>query len=240
MTFQYATEQQKQDRLEAMKSMRFDKGKTMQQIADQFGLSRERVRQILGNTGWIASQENLYLPRKRVTQQRRQEKIDLIAQYDSPNQTTRALQEQTGLRYGLVSALRPCKRHVIDNPLCREGQRAEELVSKILNENNILNTLMSNSCHFDILLENGKTIDVKSRTHPTPGVSSENFYFFVCVRARKHDKPLPDFWALVIHEDIFIVPQTAMLPCGAIGFVWPATKRYKWQQYHNRFDLLLK
>jgi DNA-binding CsgD family transcriptional regulator len=38
-----------------MRRLRYGDGWTLQRIADRYGISRERVRQILGNTGSIAS-----------------------------------------------------------------------------------------------------------------------------------------------------------------------------------------
>ena len=37
--------------------MRFGELKTLQEIGDEFGITRERVRQILGNTGYIVNRK---------------------------------------------------------------------------------------------------------------------------------------------------------------------------------------
>jgi hypothetical protein len=45
----------RQERIEQMKYLRFEKKWTLQQIGNHFGgLSRERVRQLIGNTGYVA------------------------------------------------------------------------------------------------------------------------------------------------------------------------------------------
>jgi DNA-directed RNA polymerase sigma subunit (sigma70/sigma32) len=39
------------ERIEEMKRLRFEEKWTLQQIADKYGICRERVRQLIGNTG---------------------------------------------------------------------------------------------------------------------------------------------------------------------------------------------
>lgn len=43
------------DRKQEMKELRFSEGWTLQRIADHYDITRERVRQILGNTGRISN-----------------------------------------------------------------------------------------------------------------------------------------------------------------------------------------
>ena len=46
-----------ENRTKKMIRMRFGELKTLQEIGDEFGITRERVRQILGNTGYIVNRK---------------------------------------------------------------------------------------------------------------------------------------------------------------------------------------
>lgn len=232
----------RQKRREEMKKLRLENGWTVQQIGDKFRISRERVRQIIGNTGWISSPNNLFINKKEKTRKRKENLANLVKNFDSPFISTSKLSKLTGIPYKKIGHLRVYKRHKVESETTTNGQKAEEFVSKILKENKIDNKLMPNRCQYDIELENGKRIEVKSRTHPEKRHTSDNFYLFICIRERKKFKPLPDFLILVINKDIFIIPQNKIPECGAIGFVWPPNKNHHskrhWVQYHNQFDLL--
>jgi len=47
------SKQESEDRINEMKRLRFEEKYTLQQIANLYDLSRERVRQLIGNTGRI-------------------------------------------------------------------------------------------------------------------------------------------------------------------------------------------
>lgn len=46
-----------QQRFKEMLHLRFVERWTLQQIADKYNMTRERVRQIIGNTGWVNKKE---------------------------------------------------------------------------------------------------------------------------------------------------------------------------------------
>jgi hypothetical protein len=218
-------------------------GRTIQQIATVYGISRERVRQVIGNTGYIASPENVYAERKAETKKRHLQLIKKIALLDKPELTTWELARKLNMSYLKTSLNRQIRRHKTNNAFTNIGMAAEEYVSEELSRRGIKNELMPIGHPYDIETHAGKTIDVKTRTHAENIRTSRNFYFFNLRHTERQyrKKEYPDFMALVINKDIFIIPKNKLPECSALGFCWPEGKHrhgQNWQQYHNRFDLL--
>jgi len=131
------------------------------------------------------------------------------------------------------------KRHAakLDSSVDK-GYKAEEYVSSILNENGIKHRLTNSRPH-DIILENGKNIEVRSRYKTHDNCKSKNFYFFPL--SEKLQNPA-DFIILVIDDGkekhCFVIPFSKVK--SGIGFVYPKTRksRSNWHSYENRWDLL--
>jgi hypothetical protein len=195
---------------------------TLEKIAIFFGMSRQRVQQIIGTS-------------KRVEKHFSFTKaVNML--YLDPTKTKKEMQSITGRRiinwFGM--------RHPLEGKNQIQGYEAEEYVSRRLLELGIQNTL-TNSRPIDIVLDNGIKIEVKSRTKPHPNKYSDNLYFFPLAKDVK--KNIADFYILVIYEDCFVIPSSDIPVHGGIGFVWPKTtskvgKFSNWTEYHNRFDLL--
>lgn len=47
----WLSKEEREERLKEMKRLRFEERWTLQQIGIKFGITRERVRQLIGNTG---------------------------------------------------------------------------------------------------------------------------------------------------------------------------------------------
>jgi len=203
--------------------LRNEKNWTLEKIGIFFGLSRERVRQIIGDGAKIKTKA--FRIKKAVELQ----DLDVT-------KTTQEIKEITG-RYSIDWF---GLRHPASGGNAKLGYDAEEFVSKVLTENGIQNKL-TNSRPVDIILDNGLNIEVKSRSKSQFTKTSKNFYYFPL--ARDIVKGSADFYILVINEDCFVIPSHDVPAHGGIGFVWPKTtsKRGKfsnWTEYHNRFDLL--
>jgi hypothetical protein len=197
---------------------------SLERIATKYGISRERVRQIIGNSGHLVQsrQRRIYEENKHLSNSR--------------------LSDAMGVVIGSLYHYRSGERHEIDEGGKGGGQKAgaemEDLVSKKLHSIGIDNTLMPHQHPFDILLQNGKRVDVKS-TDPAAISRNSPIYSFTTGTYRKGN--YCDFLILVLRDvtEYFVVPIDDAK--GIIRFCWPETsfgKKSKWLRYHNRFDLL--
>ena len=203
--------------------LRVNKKWTLDKIGIFFGVSRQRIEQIVGNT------DNIKTKAFRIKKAVELQDLDVT-------KTTQEIKEITG-RYsvnwfGL--------RHPASSGNAKLGYDAEEFVSKVLTDNGIPNKL-TNSRPIDIILDNGLKLEVKSRSKSQPTKTSKNFYYFPLIRDVV--KGTADFYILVINEDCFVIPSSDVPGHGGIGFVWPKTTSKQgrfsnWTEYHNRVDLL--
>lgn len=223
---------QLRNRKQKMISMRNEK-KTLQEIADKFGITRERVRQIIGNTGGEAIKKRM------------DDKLDFVK--SNPQKTNSELIEDLRVKFGaglgkLFFNIRSKTRHAIDGGALQLGVEAEIIVSEKLNSLGIKHQLMPHHHVFDIQLENGKTVDVKSRINQSIAPSAAGRlktpqWRFVARKEKKGN--YTDFFILYIWatKDFFVVPNEDVHN-DQIVFCWPPKKPSKWHKYHNRFDLL--
>jgi hypothetical protein len=208
------------DRVQEMRRMRFEESKTLQEIADRYGISRERVRQILGNSGQVA------LGKKRRTYN------------ENKHLSNSILSGLLGIVKRSIYNYRNGERHEIDGGYAKIGADTEVVVSKKLFSLGIGNKLMPHMHTFDILLDNGIKIDVKS-SNPMPMSRLSPMYNFATGVYRKGH--YCDFLILFLQDakEFFVVPDREIT--GIIRFCWPESdygKKSKWLDYHNRFDLL--
>lgn len=216
------------NRTAEMLSMRHDKKMSLQSIANFYGISRERVRQIIGNSG------NVYLDDARRK----------ISELDMAQLTTSELAEKLGVGFVRASKIisANCPRHaVVEGCNISVGMKAEEIVSEILRNEGFDCALMPIHHPFDILVNGSIKIDVKSAARPSksPSIRTINPLYRFGVKNGK----AADFYIFFMHEtnDMFIVPQHVVGKFSDnISFVWPSNRPEigKYQRYHNRFDLL--
>jgi hypothetical protein len=217
----------KEARIKRLKKLRNDKGMLIQEIADMEGVSRERIRQIIGNTG-----------------------RDFIGKFVENNvavsssMTTRQSEDLFGGRgKGILRKKISEIWHRVhgESPTAR-GVIAEEKISKKLAADGIENKLMPYGHPFDILLGNGKRVEVKtafSVSKTSPAMVSAQYRFHV----RKKEKGTHcDFYVLYIEptNEFFIVPNSEINSVDHIYITSPKPKR-SWGKYHqfkDRFDLL--
>lgn len=213
---------QNRERKNNMIHLRFKEKRSLREISEIYHISRERVRQIIGNTGTGI-----------ITKRRRKEILEDITS------TNKELAEKLHLTINYISHYRKGIRHQVElNSPIGKGFMCEEWVSKKLTEHEISHTLLPNSSAYDILLSNGIKIDVKCREHPHK--DSQGYWRYTVDKRKK--KTMPDFYAIVIKEDIYFVPQNFCGCCISI----PAesthirNRRNKWEQLKNNFSLLSK
>lgn len=222
------------ERADVMVFLRTKMGWPLNRIGKKFGISRERVRQIVGNTGRVESVE----------------KNDLItdikaAEYGT---TDAELATELGVPVSTISRHRAgmARRISNENSKGRIGQIWEEWTADMLTKMGMACQLMPPKNRGYDLLVNGFQVDVKVAR--SGGISPSlqgrmvNPAYSFGTNKIEGEEPI-DFYCFIIaeSEDMFIVPYGAV-PSGTIQvrFCWPTARPTmgKYQKYHNRFDLL--
>lgn len=217
------------DHLKEILSM-LDLGFTLEQVGCKFGVSRQRISQLVGKI------ESL---RKR--------KINMLSLYDTANMTNSELSALIGGKSSsIVSSYRNGERHAVkQNCTVFTGHYWEEKVIKKIMDIGLCAAGQEYKSPFDILVNNKIKIDVKAAcvryNPPTTSCTSPAYRF----RLRDKIKDQIDFYVFAIaeSEDYFIVPST-IIPANQtdIIFVWPSKRPEigRYQKYHDRWDLIFE
>lgn len=207
-------------RKKEMLRLRHEEGLTLQEIGSKFNLSRERVRQIIGNTG-----------------------KDFMAKQALKNIGIENLENMTSKDVSLVDGTKTLIRKIhgkIHHKNFGGGSEAEDLVSKKLTDMGFKNKQMHFLCSYDIELDNGTRIDVKHTAYNEGKILSQGYagptYQF---RNMKYGKDCDFFICVVSNEEWFIIPA-GKIRTNDIRIPWPqcGKKPSKWHKYINDFDLL--
>jgi hypothetical protein len=225
-------ENERKNRKKEMEGLR-NKDWTLDKIGVFFGMSRERVRQIIGNTG-------IKLNKKRMASSKGEQYI-FAKEMISENlwMTTSELHKLPLGNKSLVTKLWGKTRHAIKDGNQKRGFEIEDFVSKKLDSLGIKHK-QTNSRPFDIVLENGKNVEIRSRYKPEK-LKTKNFYFFPLFEKLQRKNPADIFILVIVKgkdKDCFVIPLSEIPPGGAIGFTWPFVGYSVWPNFHNRFDLL--
>ena len=208
-----------QERNEEMAMLRNRYGFTLREISEIYGVSRERVRQIIGNTGrdfmrrW--TEENV----KNINL----EKLDS--------------DELMNLR-GCISVYRKehAKMHHKNNSI---SYQSEILVSSKLAQLGYPNKIKQSGHPYDIELENGIKIDVKHTDIPHKCCKRQisDGWRFVHL---KHGTDCDFFICVIPSGEMFVIPSSETRKNTYIVIMWPqmGQKKSKWAKFYNRFDLL--
>jgi hypothetical protein len=204
-------------------------GATLQQIATIYNLSRERVRQIIGNTG-------------------RDFRYKLTREWAKGVDMTVMTSEEIKKLPGMITALtKMCGEiHHKNNGL---GDKTEELAHQILLSKGIANERMPFGCPYDILTDTEIKIDVKHSEYNIQNCPSQRYVKPTYQMAHIKQGADCDYFFVMIKDDtmefgyaVFIIPSRKA-PLGLdsrIRIPWPpSSKPSKWHQYLNRYDLLL-
>lgn len=200
-------------------------GKTYQEIGDLFGLSRQRIHQILNNN-------KIYCTYKLLD--------DDNWLKETVNFTNSELSELTGVDIKLVSRKRSGIRHKCAHiGVWAKGILAEEWASQYLQDNGIDNQLKNFRADYDILALGNVRIDVKS-SNPLSNPNTINPQYVFSYN-NKQDVDLY-FCVLWDTKDVFIFPSDIMRKVkSSKRFVWPSNSdkiNKHNSQYHNRLDLI--
>lgn len=208
-----------------MLRLRNEKRMSLQEIANIYGITRERVRQIIGNTGRDIQKSKTAIRDAHIRQ--------------AIHKTNDEIAEVTGLSIPIIRKARKGTHHAVmpDSPIGR-GQEAEHFVSGKLSELGIDNKLMPLKHPFDILVNGSIRVDVKSAyttVKTNPRIKSPQYHFvdrkggvgcdyFVCV-----------IW---LTKDSYIIPAHLMKRHLYICHPSGRPEIAKYSKYLNAWDLL--
>lgn len=213
------------ERNKEIKRLRLEEGKSLQEIAEIYGVSRERIRQIVPDTG------NTFLSKWTESK---------VGEYD--------LSQYHNIHDlpGSLSVWRKIwgkYRHNAKSGTVEIGQQFENMASSILYEMGFKNTLMPNHHPFDILLDNGKRIDVKHSDFDISYMESQRCASPTYrISNTKYGKDCDFFFVFIPYENQYVhfVIPSSKITTSDIRIVFPSMGRKpsKWSEYLYRFDLL--
>jgi hypothetical protein len=212
---------QKTQRNEEMKRLRMEDGWHLIDIANKYDISRERVRQIIGNTG-----------KKFRTQWTEAKSVD----YNLEN-----IKDITSLPGTQIvwKRLWGKFRHQAKGGNIKTGQEYENKASEMLNSLGIPNKLMPTHHSFDILLDNGLRIDVKHSIFDASSMKTQKYISPTFPISNMKNGKECDFFFVFIPDAVFIIPSSEVrVDRIRIPYPQKGQKPSKWVQYKDRYDLL--
>lgn len=224
------------ERNQEMWRLRFVEGWKLREIGKWAGISRQRVQQIIGDSG------------KDFLSIWTQRKIDSgsyvlpknVEELDDLKGAKRVWQKEWGRH-----------RHRAKGGPAKFGQDYEEAASQILSENGIENKLMNYRCPYDIDCS-GIRVDVKVTTHDVSKIKSQNCQYPTFQLPEMKSGKDCDFFFVFIpdNEEVsgftyFVIPSKEFhhLAHGSrprIPWRPVSQKPSKWHTYHKRIDLIKK
>lgn len=201
----------------------FAEGKTKAEIGKIYGISRERVRQIIGSGGTgIAT---------KIRHENMIAQIEKMADTSTVHDVAKSL----GVSQATLSKVAPGRRYKIvdENSSVGKGDKWENIISDKLTEFGIKNKLMPRLHPFDILAADKIRIDVKSRNSVTDKTGS----CFYNVTIRKPGNC--DFIVACIEDldEFYIIPVNENSSCS-IRIQSPQKRASKYEKYKNAWHLI--
>lgn len=213
-----------------MKRLRFEQKWSLQTIADKYGLTRERVRQIVGNSG----ETFVNAPEKQII-------------LENPDMTTEELSSIVDLPMETVRRYRQGTRYKIGGDSnAAVGAAWEEWASDRLEEMGHSVKLMPYGSKYDLLVDGASRIDVKVSIAPRDYPSMRGMVNPSWSFNTKKDRIDLDFYMVILAptKDVFVIPAD-QVPSGrnyrgTVRFVWPTNRPElgKYQRFHGRYDLI--
>lgn len=213
-----------EERRREIHRLRFEERWTLREIGERFGISREMVRKIVGNTGYV-------------TRDRLKAKIKNLA-----GLTDDEIAERVGISKNYASILR-CelgirKRGTSKGTSLGTSSQVLEECAGFLKSLGFHCQLQKHGSPFNILVDGCARVLVKACMSPSVKRTKNPQWSFNL--SAKY--AACDFYILMTgNRDYFVIPSEDIPDgMGHVRFVFPTSKRgsAKWQGYHNRFDLL--
>lgn len=209
-----------------MKRLRYEELKTLQEIADIYNISRERVRQIVGNNDYKNNKTRRKRKKARANTDATNDELAKILNV-SPN---------------TIANYRSDIRHAVKSGSCRAvGHEWEEWTIDKLSEMGAVVEGMPLRHPYDLEV-NGYRVDVKYCDHPrTPPSTRGLLKSPQWVFGTKGDSDKCDFFFCITgNKDIFIIPSGEVGTKQQVVFCYPTERPSlgKYQKYLDRYDLL--
>jgi DNA-binding XRE family transcriptional regulator len=189
------------ERMEQIKQLRLEERWTLKELGEKFGVSRERIRQIIKSANIPARLSRIIKPKIKI------------------------------------------RKAAKSGSLVEKGMDVEYFISQLLLKNGIENKLMPGSRPFDILLSDGRRVEVKSR-HMTNTIRKGKKVYHFNLPKNRTAKEHAEFFILVTPEDIFFIPSSVIPDKKkGISFLYPegfskAGHKTNYWKYRGRVDLL--
>lgn len=213
-----------------MRKRRFKDGWTLEQIGQENGISRERVRKIIGNTG--------HEFRSKWTR-------NYIEQH--PEEMISAhLSEIRGLP-GSVSAWREKwgdYPHEMKGVWHKEHRECELQAQTMLRDIGIKSEINPTQSKFDLLTESGCKVAISHTSSDISTAPSQVFLNYPTWSIQTKANPRDyDFLIAFIPDTFFVIPSEEIgyrNPASRIRIPWPkmGQKPSKWHKWHERIDLI--
>lgn len=213
---------------EEMKRLRLEEGMRLQDIADIYDLTRERVRQIVGNTGFLYHKK---IREKIANEDRNLTNCDLSRKYDRSRISVSRNRSGMYARCG--------------DSYTSSAMRMKLALMEWIKEQGHVVSDIDNGRQDAFYVDDIKVgVRVGACTIP-PSLEDKlvNVRYSFCVEMYDDSKTQVDFFVCLCRDtgDAFIIPRTAIPRRKMrIQFVWPTARPEigKYQKYHERWDLI--
>jgi hypothetical protein len=216
------------ERDEEILRLRLVEGWKLIDIGNKFGISSERVRQIVGNTGFLSAE----MMREKITAA-------------DPMESNPELANRLDVGLATISHYREGWHTIKGDSSTAKGNDWEKWAAEEIEKRGHLAELQPFRTHFDILVDDCIKVDIKSATScfpPSFQGRMKNPRYSFHLRKQEGRDPIDFFFCIAIEsEDVFIIPYDALpMPKGWLAITWPTARPEigKYQKYHNRWDLL--
>lgn len=218
-------------RNEEMRRLRFEEGWILRDIAEKFGVSRERVRQIIGNTGKEF--------RKEWTKKFIQGHPDVMI----------------GSHFTEISSLPGVKKawqtewgnypHKMKGEYQKKHRNYENETKRMLRNIGIKAAIMPTKNPFNLITHNGCRIVVRYTTtniSECPSQTSSTYPHWAVPGLPNNHRDY-DFLIAFIPDTFFVIPSNEIgdrNPTSRIRIPWPkmSNKPSKWHKWHERIDMI--
>lgn len=227
--------QEEFERNQEMWKLRYVYGWSNTKIGNKYGITRERVRQVIGNTGSM-------FRRKWTENLKNSGKIDTSHIHHS---------EIDAVLPGIKAVWKEgwsAERHIAKSGFLKVSQEFEERAIQILYANGIMGQIMPSRHPYSILTDSGIRVDVRVTNTDVSKFKTQNCVYPTYQVPNLDSWNECDFFFIFVPEGIdytyFVIPShevSGMAKSSRIRIPWPkiGKKDSKWHKFHQKIDFLL-
>lgn len=208
-------------------ALRNDSGMTFREIAGRYGVSHQRVQQVIGGDG--KTFRDKFIAKK--------------VKIDSTTTTDQALNFLGGKMKSAISrALHKIHHGISGNSQLSVGDLGERIVSEKLFSNGVQHTLQPLMQSVDIITESGISIDVKTAKSPCKTSKFQKGLMYKFAIRKKEKGDYCDLFAFYILplDFVFFVPSNLFKNTDYTYISLPFSKRAKidWEVYQDNYAII--